>query len=61
VIIGVRVRPDGSVWYRLETGEHPQQLMTVGREEPLLELARPGDPGATGRPFVDWAFENRNG
>jgi len=50
---GARVRPDGSVWYRLQTGEHPGVLLQVGRDEPILagppEPARPDGVGLADR------------
>lgn len=54
---GARVRPDGSVWYRLANGERPGALMQVGRSEPLLA---PADP-PPGRPFRPWRFTNPHG
>jgi dipeptidyl aminopeptidase/acylaminoacyl peptidase len=51
---GARVRPDGSVWYRLQNGERPGALLQAGRAEPLLT---PGD-APPGRPFHPWSFEN---
>ncbi len=56
-VSGARVRPDGSVWYRLQDGEHPGVLLQVGREEPIL------DPGLApaGRPFIPWSFPNPHG
>jgi len=57
-VTGARVRPDGSVWYRLQRGEHPGILLEVGREAPILG----GDPGTpAGRPFRPWAFSNPHG
>jgi dipeptidyl aminopeptidase/acylaminoacyl peptidase len=56
-IHGARVRPDGAVWYRHQSGEEPARLMQVGRAEPLL--APP--PGPRGRPFQDWSFRNPHG
>ncbi len=56
-IIGARVRPDGSVWYRHESGEHPPRILAVGRAEPILEA----EVGAPGRPYRDWAFRNPHG
>lgn len=54
---GARVRPDGSVWYRLQTGEHPGVLLQVGRDEPILA----GPPAPPGRPFIAWSFRNPHG
>lgn len=57
-VTGARVRPDGSVWYRLQRGEHPGVVLQVGRDEPVLaaEAAPPA-----GRPFMPWEFSNRHG
>ena len=58
-ITGARVRPDGSVWYRVQDGTHPARLLRAGSAEPLLE---PGGPQApAGRPFEDWTFDNGDG
>ena len=54
---GARVRPDGSVWYRLQNGEHPGVLLEVGREEPILTAG----PAPAGRPFIPWSFQNPEG
>ncbi|HEY2916916.1 MAG TPA: prolyl oligopeptidase family serine peptidase, partial [Candidatus Limnocylindrales bacterium] len=54
---GARVRPDGSVWYRIANGERPGAVLQVGRDEPVLAL----DAGAAGRPFVPWTFTNPKG
>ena len=54
---GARVRPDGSVWYRLQTGEHPGVLLEVGRDEPILT----GGPAPEGRTFIPWTFSNPHG
>ena len=54
---GARVRPDGSVWYRLQTGLHPGVLLEVGRDEPLLS----GGPAPDGRTFIPWSFRNPHG
>jgi len=56
-ITGARVRPDGSVWYRLQAGEHPGVLLEVGREEPILT----GSESPPGRPFIPWSFPNPHG
>jgi len=55
---GARVRPDGSVWYRLQRGEHPGVVLQVGREEPILAASR---PAPSGRPFVPWTYPNAEG
>jgi dipeptidyl aminopeptidase/acylaminoacyl peptidase len=54
---GARVRPDGSVWYRLQAGERPGAVLEVGRAEPVLA---PSDP-PPGRPFLSWTFANPHG
>lgn len=54
---GARVRPDGRVWYRLQTGEHPGVLLEVGRDEPILSAG----PAPAGRPFIPWSFPNPHG
>lgn len=56
---GARVRPDGSVWYRLQDGEAPPRLLQVGRDEPLLLPNGPAAPA--GRPFRSWEFNNPHG
>jgi len=56
---GARVRPDGSVWYRVQRGEHPGVVMQVGREaEPVIAAPLPPPPG---REFRPWRFQNPNG
>jgi dipeptidyl aminopeptidase/acylaminoacyl peptidase len=54
---GARVRPDGSVWYRLQNGMHPGVLLQVGRDEPILT----GGPAPAGRPFIPWSYANPHG
>jgi len=54
---GARVRPDGTVWYRLQAGEHPGVLLEVGRDEPVLT----GGEAPPGRPFIPWSFSNPHG
>jgi len=56
-ITGARVRPDGSVWYRLQAGEHPGILLEVGRDTPILTAG--AAPAA--RPFIPWSFPNPRG
>jgi dipeptidyl aminopeptidase/acylaminoacyl peptidase len=56
-ITGARVRPDGSVWYRLASGERPGAVLQVARADPLLA---PPDP-PPGRPFRPWRFANPHG
>lgn len=56
---GARVRPDGSVWYRVQDGLRPGRLLRAGSHEPLIE---PGGPAApAGRRFEDWSFTNPDG
>ena len=54
---GARVRPNGSVWYRLANGMRPGAVMELGRDEPLIAPA--GAPA--GRPFLPWRFTNPHG
>lgn len=56
-INGARVRPDGAVWYRLQSGERPAVLHEVGRAEPILD----GGPAPAARPFIPWSFSNAGG
>jgi dipeptidyl aminopeptidase/acylaminoacyl peptidase len=58
-ITSAAVRPDGAVWYRLHNGEHPAELLQVGRVGPLLSPEGPTAP--VGRPFETWWFDNPNG
>jgi dipeptidyl aminopeptidase/acylaminoacyl peptidase len=58
-ITGARVRPDGSVWYRVQDGTRPARVLQVGTPEPLLEPG--GPPAPSGRPFEDWTFVNADG
>jgi pimeloyl-ACP methyl ester carboxylesterase len=56
---GARVRPDGSVWYRVQRGEHPGVVLEAGREnEPVLAAPLPPPPG---RAFRPWRFQNPHG
>ncbi len=48
-LTGARVRPDGTVWYRLQRGEHPGLVFESGREEPILA---PAAAAPAGRPFM---------
>lgn len=57
-LTGARVRPDGEVWYRLQSGEHPGVVLQVGRNEPVLAAPRPAPDG---RPFVPWTYANKQG
>lgn len=54
-ITGARVRPDGTVWYRVQRGEHPGIVLQVGQDEPVLAPPSPAPPG---RPFVPWTYAN---
>jgi dipeptidyl aminopeptidase/acylaminoacyl peptidase len=54
---GARVRPNGAVWYRLQTGLHPGVLLEVGNDEPLLSAG----PSPEGRPFIPWSWANPHG
>jgi dienelactone hydrolase len=56
-VTGARVRPDGSVWYRVQAGEHPGILLEVGRDEPILTAGE----APMGRPFIPWSFQNPGG
>jgi dipeptidyl aminopeptidase/acylaminoacyl peptidase len=58
-ITAAAVRPDGAVWYRCHNGEHPAQLLEVGRDGALLEPDGPRAPA--GRPFESWHFANPHG
>jgi pimeloyl-ACP methyl ester carboxylesterase len=53
------VRPDGAVWYRVQSGEQPGKLLAVGNPEPLI---RPdADPPPAAQPFRAWSFRNPAG
>ena len=55
---GMRVRPDGEVWYRLSQGHRASRLLD-GRGE---ELLTPDEAGLReGRPFTSWTFKNPAG
>jgi dipeptidyl aminopeptidase/acylaminoacyl peptidase len=58
-IAGARVRPDGSVWYRLQDGAAPPRVLQVGRQEPVLVASGPSAPA--GRPYESWWFTNPHG
>jgi dipeptidyl aminopeptidase/acylaminoacyl peptidase len=55
---GAHVRPDGSIWYRVQRGEHPGIVLEVGRAEPILSADEPPPPG---RPFQPWSYLNPKG
>ena len=57
-LTGARVRPDGTVWYRLQNGEQPGIVFQAGHDEPILQA--PGNP-PRGRPYTSWAYENPHG
>jgi len=59
-IAGARVRPDGAVWYRVQSGETSGVILEVGSDTPLLR-SLPGAPDVVGRPFVPWTFRNPAG
>ena len=56
---GARIRPDGTVWYRLQDGERRARLLAVGSSVPILEAEGPSSP--PGRPFESWEFVNPAG
>ncbi len=56
-LTGARVRPDGSIWYRLQAGEHPGILLEAGRASPILTAGE----APHGRPFIPWSFANPHG
>ncbi|HKB27998.1 MAG TPA: prolyl oligopeptidase family serine peptidase, partial [Candidatus Limnocylindrales bacterium] len=55
---GAHVRPDGSVWYRVQRGEHPGILVEAGSDQPILAAAEPPPPG---RAFRPWSYLNPHG
>lgn len=55
---GARVRPDGAVWYRLQSGEQSGIVYEIGRAEPILQA--PGEP-PRGRPYVQWEYGTPHG
>ena len=57
-LTGARVRPDGSVWYRLQNGEQPGIVFEAGRDEPILQA--PGQP-PRGRTYTNWEYKNPHG
>ncbi len=53
-----RVRPDGTVWYRHESGKRQPRVLDEHGEQVL----RPeGERAPDGRPFVSWQFQNPHG
>lgn len=57
-LTGARVRPDGAVWYRLQSGEQPGIVYEAGRETPILEAD--GEP-PRGRAYTTWEYRNPHG
>jgi dipeptidyl aminopeptidase/acylaminoacyl peptidase len=57
-IHGARVRPDGSVWLRLSSGDRASRVLDDRGEEVL-----PGPPGGVrfGAPYREWVFKNPAG
>ena len=55
---GERVRPDGSVWYRVSTGARKARILDEGGADVLPPQ---GDPAPPGRPYESWHFTNPNG
>ncbi len=55
---GERVRPDGSVWYRVSTGARQARVLDGGGADVLPPQ---GDPAPPGRPYESWHFTNPNG
>jgi dipeptidyl aminopeptidase/acylaminoacyl peptidase len=55
---GARVRPDGTVWYRLQRGQNPGVVFEAGSPDPILVPPRPAPPG---RPYTPWEFRNPQG
>ena len=53
-----RVRPDGTVWYLVSRGHEPPRVLDDSGAE-VLEMA--GEPAPTGRPYLDWSFDNPHG
>jgi acetyl esterase/lipase len=57
-VLGAGVRPDGTVWLRLASGDRASRILDDRGVEVL-----PQPPGGVreGRPYRDWAFRNRAG
>lgn len=55
---GASVRPDGTIWYRLQRGEHPGVVFEIGKDAPILAPPTPAPPG---RPYIPWTYPNPNG
>ncbi|HET7725818.1 MAG TPA: prolyl oligopeptidase family serine peptidase [Candidatus Limnocylindrales bacterium] len=63
-ITGARVRPDGSVWYRVQSGETPGIVVDAASDRVLIgpaTVAPAQAAAAVGRPFIPWSFRNRAG
>jgi dipeptidyl aminopeptidase/acylaminoacyl peptidase len=57
-ISGASVRPDGEVWYRLDSGAEPPTVRTVAGDE---VCAPPGERAPASRPYRSWSFTNPAG
>jgi dipeptidyl aminopeptidase/acylaminoacyl peptidase len=57
-ILGARVRPDGTVWLRVSSGDRAPRLLN-DRGEPVLEP--PAGGVREGRPYREWLFRNAAG
>jgi dipeptidyl aminopeptidase/acylaminoacyl peptidase len=55
---GARVRPDGTVWFRVSTGDEASRVLDDRGDE---VLATPPGGVRTGRPYRDWSFTNADG
>ncbi len=53
-----RVRPDGDVWFRLSSGEHPPVTLDAAGAD---VVRADGDRAPAGRPFHSWHFDNGEG
>jgi dipeptidyl aminopeptidase/acylaminoacyl peptidase len=53
-----RVRPDGTVWYRLTQGHREARVLAEDGHEVLRASPR---PAPAGRPFASWRFDNEHG
>lgn len=52
------VRPDGSVWFAIASGTHPERVLD---DRGALVLEPEGDPPPPSRPYEDWWFDNGEG
>lgn len=57
-IFTAKVRPDGSVWYRLSQGTLQPRVMEIDGGE---VLRAEGERAPEGRPYVSWRFDNGTG